>query len=149
VIRLSLPEYQFKIERSADGKLYIFDVIRKKNILLTPEEWVRQNFIRFMNETHNIPYSRMVLEKDLLLNGQKKRIDVLVYNSAGKPVAIVECKASTVKIAQSTFDQAARYNMVFQVPYLIVTNGMEHFYSRIDHEEKSFSFLKSFPLLEK
>ncbi len=149
MIRLSLPEYQFKIERSADGKLYVFDVIRKKNILLTPEEWVRQNFIRFMNEAHNIPYSRMVLEKDLLLNGQKKRIDVLVYNSAGKPFAIVECKAATVKIAQGTFDQAARYNMVFQVPYLIVTNGMEHFYSRINHEEKSFSFLKDFPALEK
>ncbi len=149
MIRLNLPEYQFKIQRAEGGKLYIFDEIRKKNILLTPEEWVRQNFIRHMNEEHKIPLSLMILEKEVLLNGQKKRIDILVYDTAGKPNILVECKATNIKISQETFDQAARYNMVTSVPYLIVTNGLEHFYSFIDHDKKAFSFLKEFPPFEK
>lgn len=91
----------------------------------------------------------MVLEKEVILNDQKKRIDILVYDQHGKPNILVECKAPNIKISQKTFDQAARYNMVISVPYLIVTNGLEHFYSFIDHEKKSFSFLKEFPRHEK
>jgi len=145
VIRLNLPEYQFKMERRDDAKWYIFDEIRKKKVVLTPEEWVRQNFIQFMNKEHQVPLSMMVLEKDLELNGKKKRADILVYNKEGKPFAIVECKASHVAISQDVFDQVARYNLVLKVPYLIVTNGLEHFYSSIDFEKDSFSFLKYFP----
>ncbi len=145
MIRLNLPEYQFKMERRDDAKWYIFDEIRKKKVVLTPEEWVRQNFIQFMNKEHQVPLSMMVLEKDLELNGKKKRADILVYNKEGKPFAIVECKASHVAISQDVFDQVARYNLVLKVPYLIVTNGLEHFYSSIDFEKDSFSFLKYFP----
>lgn len=145
MIRLNLPEYQFKMERKDDAKWYIFDEIRKKKVVLTPEEWVRQNFIQFMNKEHKVPLSMMVLEKDLELNGKKKRADILVYNKEGKPFAIVECKASHVAISQDVFDQVARYNLVLKVPYLIVTNGLEHFYSAIDFEKDSFIFLKHFP----
>ena len=133
------------MERRYDAKWYIFDEIRKKKVVLTPEEWVRQNFIQFMNKEHKVPLSMMVLEKDLELNGKKKRADILVYNKEGKPFAIVECKASHVAISQDVFDQVARYNLVLKVPYLIVTNGLEHFYSAIDFEKDSFIFLKHFP----
>ncbi len=133
------------MERKDDAKWYIFDEIRKKKVVLTPEEWVRQNFIQFMNKEHKVPLSMMVLEKDLELNGKKKRADILVYNKEGKPFAIVECKASHVAISQDVFDQVARYNLVLKVPYLIVTNGLEHFYSAIDFEKDSFIFLKHFP----
>ncbi|MFM7021699.1 MAG: type I restriction enzyme HsdR N-terminal domain-containing protein [Flavobacteriales bacterium] len=145
MIRLNLPEYQFKVQRGDGDKLYIFDEIRKKNVLLTPEEWVRQNFIRHMHVEHKVPLSLMILEKEVVLNGQKKRIDILVYDKEGKPSILVECKATHIKISQDTFDQAARYNMVINVPYLVITNGLEHFYSYIDHQEKTFAFLKEFP----
>ncbi|MFZ9846614.1 MAG: type I restriction enzyme HsdR N-terminal domain-containing protein [Flavobacteriales bacterium] len=145
MIRLNLPQYQFKIERKDDAKWYIFDEIRKKKVVLTPEEWVRQNFIQFMNKEHNVPLSVMVLEKELELNGQKKRADILLYGRDGKPFAIVECKASHIAISQDTFDQVARYNLVLKVPYLIVTNGLDHYYSLIDLEHGNFSFLKEFP----
>jgi type I site-specific restriction endonuclease len=133
------------MERKDDAKWYIFDEIRKKKVVLTPEEWVRQNFIKFMNRVHGIPLSMMVLEKDLELNGLKKRADILVYDSTGKPFAIVECKASHIAISQDVFDQIARYNMVLKVPFLIVTNGLNHYYSRIDFEKSVCEFLQAFP----
>jgi type I site-specific restriction endonuclease len=133
------------MERKDDAKWYIFDEIRKKKVVLTPEEWVRQNFIQYMNKEHKVPLSVMVLEKELELNGQKRRADILLYGRDGKPYAIVECKASHIAISQDTFDQVARYNLVLKVPYLIVTNGLEHYYSLIDFEKGNFSFLKEFP----
>ncbi len=146
MIRLNLPEYQFRMERKDHSKWYIFDEIRKKKVILSPEEWVRQNFIQYLNQEHKVPLSVMVLEKELELNGQKKRADILVYGRDGKPFAIVECKASHVAISQDVFDQVARYNLVLKVPYLIVTNGLEHYYSLIDFEKKNFNFLKDFPV---
>lgn len=133
------------MERKDDAKWYIFDEIRKKKVVLTPEEWVRQNFIRYMNKVFHIPYSLMVLEKDLELNGLKKRADILVYSKDGNPFAIVECKASHVTISQEVFDQIARYNMVLKVPYLIVTNGLDHYYSAIDFNNSICRFLPQFP----
>ena len=134
------------MERKDHSKWYIFDEIRKKKVILSPEEWVRQNFIQYLNQEHKVPLSLMVLEKELELNGQKKRADILVYGRDGKPFAIVECKASHVAISQDVFDQVARYNLVLKVPYLIVTNGLEHYYSLIDFEKKNFNFLKDFPV---
>jgi type I site-specific restriction endonuclease len=134
------------MERKDHSKWYIFDEIRKKKVILSPEEWVRQNFIQYLNQEHKVPLSVMVLEKELELNGQKKRADILVYGRDGKPFAIVECKASHVAISQDVFDQVARYNLVLKVPYLIVTNGLEHYYSLIDFEKKNFNFLKDFPV---
>ena len=134
------------MERKDYSKWYIFDEIRKKKVILSPEEWVRQNFIQYLNQEHKVPLSVMVLEKELELNGQKKRADILVYGRDGKPFAIVECKASHVAISQDVFDQVARYNLVLKVPYLIVTNGLEHYYSLIDFEKKNFNFLKDFPV---
>ena len=134
------------MERKDHSKWYIFDEIRKKKVILSPEEWVRQNFIQYLNQEHKVPLSVMVLEKELELNGQKKRADILVYGRDGKPFAIVECKASHVAISQDVFDQVARYNLVLKVPYLIVTNGLEHYYRLIDFEKKNFNFLKDFPV---
>jgi len=134
------------MERKDHSKWYIFDEIRKKKVILSPEEWVRQNFIQYLNQEHKVPLSVMVLEKELELNGQKKRADILVYGRDGKPFAIVECKASHVAISQDVFDQVARYNLVVKVTYLIVTNGLEHYYSLIDFEKKNFNFLKDFPV---
>lgn len=133
------------MERKDDAKWYIFDEIRKKKVVLTPEEWVRQNFIRYMNDKFKIPYSLMVLEKEIELNGQRKRADILVYAKDGKPFAIVECKASHISISQDVFDQIARYNLVLKVPFLIVTNGLIHYYSAIDFENSKCSFLPEFP----
>lgn len=133
------------MERKDNAKWYIFDEVRKKKVVLTPEEWVRQNFIQYLNREHKVPLTMMVLEKDLELNGLKKRADILIYDKEGKPFAIVECKASHVEISQDTFDQAARYNMVLKVPYLVVTNGMNHYYSHIDFVQNAFQFLRHFP----
>lgn len=133
------------MQRKDNAKWYIFDEVRKKKVILTPEEWVRQNFIQFLHKVHNVPTTMMVLEKDLELNGLKKRADILIYDKEGKPFAIVECKASHIEISQDTFDQAARYNMVLKVPYLVVTNGLNHYYSKIDFEHNKFTFLKEFP----
>ena len=106
MIRLNLPEYEFKVERKDGTKLYIFDEVRKKKVVLTPEEWVRQNFIQYLHKECKVPLSVMVLEKELELNGQKKRADILIYDRDGNPYAIVECKASHISISQDVFDQA-------------------------------------------
>ncbi len=145
MIRLNLPEYQFKIQRKDDAKLYIYDELRKKNVVLTPEEWVRQNFIQYMNLEKGIPLSMMVIEKEIELNSLKKRIDLLIYDKNRLPFLIVECKAPHIKINQDTFDQAARYNLTVNAPFLVITNGLEHYYSAIDLQEKTTKFLKDFP----
>jgi hypothetical protein len=141
---LNLPEAEFRI-RDLGGKKEIFDSIRKKYIALTPEEWVRQNFISYLIRQKNIPPSLIGIEVSLKLNGLRKRSDILVYNRSGKPVLIVECKAPEVPVTQEVFEQVARYNMTWKVNWLVVTNGMVHFACYIDHEKSEFRFLKEIP----
>ncbi|WP_159519249.1 type I restriction enzyme HsdR N-terminal domain-containing protein [Sunxiuqinia indica] len=141
---LNLPTYSFRFQ-DQDGKKLIFDELRKKMIVLTPEEWVRQNFIRYLVDAKGFPPSLMAIETGLKLNRNQFRADLLVYNRRGKPLLIVEFKAPSVKIAQQTFDQITRYNMTFQVPYLIVSNGLCHYCCSVDIEKKSYSFLKEIP----
>ncbi len=141
---LNLPVYQFKYKESA-GKLMIFDVFRKKYVVLTPEEWVRQNFLQFLVIEKNYSPSLIVLEQRLKYNELQKRADVLIYDKKGKPLLMVECKAPEVKISQDTFDQLARYNMSFKVRYLVVTNGMDHFCCKMDYEANSYQFLEEIP----
>lgn len=141
---LNLPPYPFRITEH-DGQFFLFDEIRKKTLLITPEEWVRQHFIQYLTLQKKYPKSLVQLEGGLKLNGQSKRSDILVFNSLGEKVLLVECKAPSVKITQKVFDQIARYNLVHRVPLLAVTNGLQHFYCRINLEEKKYFFLDNLP----
>ena len=125
--------------------MQIYDPLRKKWIVLTPEEWVRQNFLRFLTDLKSYSTARLVVEKTLHINRMKKRCDALYYDGNGKPQVLVECKAPEVKVTQSTFDQIARYNSVLHVPFLIVTNGMEHYCCTMDFENERYHFLREIP----
>ena len=142
--RLNLPTYSFNIKLIEQRK-YIFDFIRKKFVILTPEEWVRQNFLRYLVDEKNYPASLIAIEKEFKLNNLSKRSDTVVYNKMGKPFLIVEFKAPDVKIDQKVFDQIARYNMKLKVNYLMVSNGMEHYCCMLDYSKNSYVFLKEIP----
>lgn len=147
MLKLNLPDVDLKI-KSKENKLFIFDPFRKKDIVLTPEEWVRQHFASYLTVYKKYPVSLTALEKELLLNNTKKRTDIVIYNTMGLPEIIVECKAPSVKISQGTFDQIARYNLKLKAKYLIVTNGLEHYFCQMDFENKQYVFLKDIPNYE-
>ncbi|MGK0325182.1 MAG: hypothetical protein ACJA1D_000521 [Polaribacter sp.] len=142
--KLNLPTYNFKF-KSSENKTLIFDKLRKKYMVLTPEEWVRQHFVYFLIEEKKYPVSLIAIEKQLTINNLKKRSDILVFNTDGKPEIIVECKAPSIKITQDAFDQIARYNLKLKAKYLIVTNGLEHFYCKMDFKKETYIFLKMIP----
>lgn len=141
---LNLPTYTFKI-KSSENNYVIFDIIRKKYVVLTPEEWVRQHIVHYLMEEKKYPISLIALEKKLILNNLTKRTDILVFNNKGFPDIIVECKAPSVKISQNTFDQIARYNLKLNANYLVVTNGLEHYYCKMDKVNETYVFLKTIP----
>lgn len=114
-------------------------------MVLTPEEWVRQHFVQFLIEEKKYPDSLIAIEKQVIVNNLKKRSDILVFNTKGRPEIIVECKAPKIKITQATFDQIARYNLKLKANFLIVTNGLEHFYCKMDFEKETYIFLKEIP----
>lgn len=145
--QLNLPQYSFRIS-GKDGDEMILDTIRKKYVKLTPEEWVRQNFIQYLVNEGKYPPGLIGVEVMSKYNDLKKRVDILVHNRSGKPVLIVECKSPDVKIADEVFEQIATYNMGFKVPYLVVTNGIDHYACKIDHEQKKHEFLNVIPLYE-
>lgn len=144
MLRLNLPNYDFKM-KTAQGSRQIFDPVRKKMVKLDPEEWVRQNLIQFLNKDKNYPISLMAVEKGLTVNKLSKRFDILCYNNDSKPLLLVECKASSVKISQAAFDQISIYNLQFKVPFLLVSNGLEHYCCQLDYEKNSYSFLSEIP----
>ena len=141
---LNLPKYSLKF-KTEGLKTYIFDPIRKKYLVNTPEEWVRQNFIQFLVQEKGYPASLMAVEMGIDVLNTKKRCDIVLYNTMGKPHIIVECKAPSIKIAQDTFDQIARYNLTLKTEFLIVTNGLQHYVCVMDHENKCYHFLKEIP----
>ena len=142
--KLNLPPYNFRITKEG-GRTLIFDEVRKKNIVLTPEEWVRQNFIKYLVTEKKYPATLMAVEKKVNVNNQPQRFDLLIYNRSAQPFVIVEFKAPDVKITQQAFDQAVRYNMVLKVDYIIVSNGLEHYICKIDYDKNSYSFLREVP----
>jgi hypothetical protein len=146
--KLNLPIYSFKF-KELDQRTQIFDAIRKKYIALTPEEWVRQNFIQYLINEKQFPASLIAIEMGLKYNQMQRRGDVVIYDKTGKPVVIVECKAPSVKITQDVFDQIARYNMVLRVKYLIVTSGLNHYCCSMDYEDLSYSFMQEIPTYDK
>lgn len=144
MIKLNLPTSNFRL-KSSENKTLIFDNLRKKYLVLTPEEWVRQHFVQFLINNKKYPVSLIALEKQLTINNRKKRTDILVFNKLGTPDIIVECKAPSIKITQDTFDQIARYNLKLKANFLIVTNGLQHFYCKMDFENETYIFLKEIP----
>lgn len=143
--KLNLPLFDFKIKEK-DGKEYIYDKIRNKYVTLTPEEWVRQNFVHFLINQKKFLQGLMGNEVSLIQNGIKRRCDTLVSDNFGKPLVIVEYKSPNVEITQKVFDQIVRYNYVLQAKYLIVSNGLCHYCCRINYNESNYSFLKDIPL---
>ena len=123
----------------------IFDEVRKKYLKLTSEEWVRQNFIQYLNKEKKYPLGLMGVEKMVKYNTLKTRADIVLYNTYGKANMIVECKSPEVKITQDTFYQIAKYNSQLKVKYLIVTNGMKHYCCKMDYETSGIEFLEEIP----
>ncbi len=141
---LNFPMYKFRF-KSTEKKVHIFDGVRKRFLLLTPEEWVRQHCINFLLKQLNIPKSFINVEKEVKVNGLSKRYDIITFNQDGSVYLIVECKAPNVKITQDTFDQIARYNLTLKATYLMVTNGLQHYYCRMDLDNKTYIFLEKLP----
>ena len=142
--KLNFPSYTFRFKNS-ENKVCIFDVIRKKFIILTPEEWVRQHVVHYLLEEKKYPKSLINVEKVLMVNGLRKRYDVVVFNPNGTIFILIECKAPEVKIAQTTFDQIARYNMTLSAEFLMVTNGLNHYFCLMDFENEKYEFLRELP----
>ncbi len=147
MIKLDFPPYTFKIQRK-DNNNEIFDVIRKKYVVLTDEEWVRQHCIAYLIDEKKYPASLMTVEKGLVVNGLKKRTDIVVFDKNAAPKLIIECKAPHIAINNDVFDQIARYNMTLKVNFLIVTNGLQHFCCVINYQEGSYKFLEEVPDFE-
>jgi hypothetical protein len=145
--QLNLPQYSFKISGNGEKEM-ILDPLRRKFVKLTPEEWVRQNFVQYLISEGKYPAGLIGIEVMFSLNKLKRRVDILVHNRSGKPVMIVECKATEVKIDDKVFDQIVCYNIGLKVPYIIVTNGIDHYACKIDHKENKYEFLMAIPLYE-
>ena len=143
--KLNFQLYNFRFKNS-ENKVSIFDEIRKKFIILTPEEWVRQHVVQFLLEEKKYPKSLINVEKVLKVNGLRKRYDVVVFNSDGSIFILIECKAPEVKIAQTTFDQIARYNMTMKSEFLMVTNGLNHYFCQMDFENEKYQLLPELPM---
>lgn len=143
-MELNLPSFDIRLQHDDEG-VKIFDRLRKKFIILTPEEWVRQHFVNYLINHKGFPESLMANEIGITLNGTRRRCDTVVFDKHGSPMVIVEYKASSIVISQSTFDQIVRYNMVLHARYLIVSNGMNHYCCRIDYDNMSYDFLKEVP----
>tara|TARA_R110002051_G_scaffold86498_2_gene152348 strand:- start:5935 stop:6381 length:447 start_codon:yes stop_codon:yes gene_type:complete len=141
---LNFPNYTFRVKNNKNRTL-IFDDIRKKFMVLTPEEWVRQHAVQFLIKDKGYPLSHINVEKQITLNGLKKRYDIVVFKPDGKLDILVECKAPSITISQSTFDQIAQYNFKLNANYLMVTNGLSHFYCKTDLVAEKYEFMQEIP----
>tara|TARA_B100000287_G_C20473510_1_gene718200 strand:+ start:135 stop:587 length:453 start_codon:yes stop_codon:yes gene_type:complete len=144
MINLEFPNIELKT-KILEGKTQVFDVVRKKYLLLTKEERVRQYFINYINRYKGYPLGLIGVERTINYNSMKIRADIIIYNNQGIAQMIVECKAPEVKITQQTFDQIARYNFNLKAPFLAVTNGIQHFCCSLDYEHNKIIFLDQIP----
>jgi len=148
---LNFEPYAFRLKKAGD-RISVFDEIRKKFVVVTPEEWVRQHVVQFLMQVKKYPKSLINVEKLLTVNGLAKRYDVVVFNNDGSIFILVECKAPQVKISQTVFDQIARYNMTMQSEFLMVTNGLNHYFCQMDYQNEKYNFLAElpeYPILQK
>jgi hypothetical protein len=141
---LNFPQFQFRFQKY-QNKIRIFSRLRKKFLILTPEEWVRQHCVHYLLDCKKYSAQLMAEEVTIKLNGLTKRCDIVTYYSSGDIKLIVECKAPEVKISQNTFDQIARYNMVLDADFLMITNGLNHYFCKLDLEQETYTFLKELP----
>ena len=143
MLTLNLPTYEFNIKKDA-GRLLIFDKLRRKFLVLTLEEWVRQNIIRYLIEEKNYPSGLISSEAGIKVNTLQRRYDGLIYTKDKKPLVLLECKAPNVKINQKVFDQIFAYNTQITAPFLLITNGLQHFFLKVD-KDREVKFEKSIP----
>ncbi len=141
---LNLPTYRFRY-RNVDNQRLILDVFRKKYVRLTPEEWVRQNFLKFLVQEKGYPSALISVEHEFRLNRLSKRCDAVIFSKTGFPVLVIELKSPRVHISQKTFDQVYRYNIQIKAPYLIVSNGLKHYCCKVDFEIGRYTFLADIP----
>ena len=141
---LNLPAYDVRTGER-DGKPVVYDVLRGKYVRLTPEEHVRQQFVRYLVDAHGVPKGLIAIEQRVDVQGQPQRADIVVHDRKARPLLLVECKAPETRIQQDVFDQAARYNMQLDAPYLAVTNGLEHYACYIDRSSGAIDFLDDLP----
>ena len=144
MIPLNLPPFEYKLKKAED-KLWIFDIIRKKYVVLQPEEWVRQHFIHYLIKEGPCPRSLIKVEGGLTFNQLRKRSDIVVFDQHGKPWMLVECKSMDVEVNENTLFQAATYNRTLQAPFLGVTNGLRHLYAFIDWQKGLTRQIESLP----
>jgi hypothetical protein len=141
---LNLPTYFFRIKEDR-GKKYIFDEIRRRYVLLTPEEWVRQHLVNYLVKTKDFPLSLISVEKGFHARQRRHRYDLLVFDRKGEPIMIIECKAPGVEINQQVFDQASRYNVRYLASYMLISNGLKHYCCRINKINRQYQFLHEIP----
>ncbi len=144
MVDLNIPEQNIEI-KSINSKNYIFDLLRKKHLILTPEEWVRQNLVSYFINDLNYPKGLIKTESSLKYNNLKKRSDILIYNNDMTHFMIVECKSYKMKLNKSHLNQSAMYNKIYRSRYLMVSNGMEHIVCEYDWENETFKFRNSIP----
>ncbi|HYG38890.1 MAG TPA: type I restriction enzyme HsdR N-terminal domain-containing protein [Cytophagales bacterium] len=144
---LNLPQFEYKI-KNEDGKTFLFDIIRKKFVVLTPEEWVRQHFVHYLINYYKYPKSLIKIETGHRFNTLKKRSDIIIYNRQGKSLMVVECKSVLEKINSKTFYQVATYNMTIKAKYLAVTNGLKHYCYIVNYDDNKYTFLDEIPSFE-
>lgn len=144
-MQLNLPEYPLKERIGAKGVAEVYDVFRRKFVRFTPEERVRQLFLRFLEVEKGYPISLISVERKLMVNRMDRRFDAVVFRPAGQPLVLIEFKAPSVKITQQVFDQIAAYNFVLKADYLMVSNGISHFCSKMNYEKHQYHFLKEIP----
>lgn len=142
--KLNLPPFQIRIQ-SIEGQHQVFDTIRKKFVALTPEEWVRQHFVNYLVTHRGYPAGLIAIEMPVNINGMMQRADIVAHSTAGEPILIVECKAPSIEVGGDTYAQAARYNLALRAKYLVVTNGLQHYCSEVNLEDKTFKHLQEIP----
>ena len=144
MMQLNLPPYQIRV-REENGRKQIFDVLRRKYVALTPEEWVRQHFIHYLIEHKSYPASLLANEVPLQVGEKKVRADSVLYDNHLRPRMIIEYKAPTIPLTQKVFEQISVYNLLLHVDYLIVSNGLETYICKMDYANQTYAFLDTIP----
>jgi hypothetical protein len=143
-MQLNFPEYKFHLQKS-DRKTMIFDIVRKKFVALTPEEWVRQHVLHFLVGEKKVPATLIGVESAIKLFNTMKRFDIAVFDRNGRAMLVVECKAPTVALTQDVLDQVIRYNMALRVNYLMLTNGLTHLFCKADQDSGNIRIIEDLP----
>ncbi len=144
---LHLPKANLRLKRKND-EVFVWCIIRKKELLCTPEEWVRQHIIHDLVDNKNIPIGLIASEFALNYNGRSKRADIVIFDRNNKPLMIIECKSTNIAITEETLFQIAQYNFELQVPYLMMSNGLNHVYGQLNSEKEGIKYLEHFPQLD-